>query len=115
MTNFDQYLKKKVKKYPGLRKELEKAERAWDIAFQIRELREKRGLTQTQLAALAGTSQPNIARIENADYQGYTLKTLDKVTQALKAQVEVIVIPEEKLKEHRRYFPKPVFALPLPA
>lgn len=114
-TNFDRYIQQKIKKYPPLRKELKKAERAWDIALQIRELREKRGLTQKQLAALAGTSQPNIARIENADYQSYTLKALDKATQALKARIDVVVVPEEKIEEHKKYFPRPVFAMPVSA
>lgn len=111
-TDFDQYVKETIKKYPSIKKELERAERAWGIAFQIKELRERRGLTQAQLAALAGISQPNVARIENADYQSYTLKTLEKVARALKAHVDVIVVPEEKIEEHRKYLPRPVFVLP---
>lgn len=111
-TDFDQYLEEITKKYPGIEKELGKAERAWDIAFQIKELREKRGLTQKQLAALSGTSQPNVARIENADYQSYTLKTLEKVTKALGAYIDVVVVPEEKIEEHRKHFPRPVFTIP---
>jgi transcriptional regulator with XRE-family HTH domain len=33
----------------------------------LKELREKKGLTQSQLAELAGTSQPQIRRLENGD------------------------------------------------
>jgi len=112
-TDFDQYIEETIKKHPSVKKELERAERAWDIAFQIKELRERRGLTQAELAGLAGISQPNVARIENADYQSYTLKTLEKVARALKAQVDVIVIPEERIEEHRRSLPRPVFAFPV--
>lgn len=111
-TDFDQYVEETIKKYPSIKKELGRAERAWDIAFQIKELREKRGFTQARLAALVGISQPNVARIESADYQSYTLRTLEKVARALKAQVDIIVVPEEKIAEHRKYLPRPVFVLP---
>ncbi len=111
-TDFDRYVEEITQKYPAVKKGLEKAERAWDIAFQIKELRERRGLTQKQLAILAGTSQPNVARIENADYQSYALKTLDKVARALDAYIDVVIVPEEKTEGHRKYFPRPVFAIP---
>lgn len=81
-----------LKQDPSLQEEFDKADRAWDIAFQIYDLREKAGLTQKQLAELVGTKQSNIARIENADYTGYTLKTLEKVAKALKAKLEVKII-----------------------
>ncbi|MBI2039447.1 helix-turn-helix domain-containing protein [Candidatus Microgenomates bacterium] len=73
--DFDRYLEKALKADLFLKEELEKADRAWDIAFQIYDLRKKAGLTQTDLAKLVGTRQSNIARIEDADYTGYTLKT----------------------------------------
>jgi predicted transcriptional regulator len=76
-----------------LKEEFEKAGRAWDIAFQIYDLRKKAGFTQAQLAKLVGTKQSNIARIESADYTGYTFKTLEKVTKALKAKLEIKIVP----------------------
>ncbi|MBI2334489.1 XRE family transcriptional regulator [Candidatus Daviesbacteria bacterium] len=91
--DFDRYLEKALKADPFLAEELEKADRAWDIAFQIYDLRKKAGLTQTDLAKLVGTRQSNIARIEDADYTGYTLKTLEKVTKALKAKLEIKIVP----------------------
>jgi DNA-binding XRE family transcriptional regulator len=78
---------------PSLKEEFEKADRAWDIAFQMYDLRKKAGLTQTQLAKLVGTKQSNIARIESADYTGYTLKTLEKVAKALQARLEIKIVP----------------------
>lgn len=83
-----------LKQDPTLKEEFEKANRAWDIAFQIYDLRRKSGLTQAQLAKLVKTSQSNIARIESADYTGYTFKTLEKVTKALKAKLEIRIIPQ---------------------
>lgn len=92
-TDFDQYVEEMIKKDPSLKGELEKADRAWNIAFQIYNLRQKAGLTQKQLAELVGTKQSNIARIESADYIGYTWKTLEKVTRALKARLEIRIVP----------------------
>jgi len=95
-TNFDKYIEAELKKHPSLKKEFEKADRAWDIALQLIALREKRNLTQKKLARLVGTSQSNIARLENADYQGYNLKTLEKVARALKARLDITFVPIEK-------------------
>ncbi len=94
-TNFDQYVEDMIKKHPSLKEGLKRADRAWDIAFQIMNLREKAGLTQKQLAELVHTKQSNISRIESADYTGYTWKTLEKITKALKARIEIKVVPIE--------------------
>lgn len=92
--DLDRSIEKVLKKDPSFAEELEKADQAWDIAFQIYDLRKKAGLTQTQLAQLVGTRQANIARVESADYTGYTLKTLEKVTKALKARLEVRIVSD---------------------
>ena len=92
--DLDRLTEKLLEQDPSLQEEFVRAEQAWDIAFQIRDLREQAGLTQKQLAELVGTKQSNIARIEDADYTGYTLKTLEKVTKALRARLEVRIVPE---------------------
>jgi transcriptional regulator with XRE-family HTH domain len=61
-----------------------------EIAMQIRALREERGyLTQATFAEHAGMQQSAVSRIENADYQGWTMKTLFKVANALDARLRV--------------------------
>lgn len=90
--DLDGTFEKILKENPSFSEEFEKADQAWDIAFQIYDLRKKAKLTQTQLAKMVGTRQSNIARIESADYTGYTLKTLEKVTRALKARLEIRII-----------------------
>ncbi len=92
-TDFDEYVEDMIKKHPSLKEGLKRANRAWDVAFQLISLREKAGLTQKQLAELVGTKQSNIARIESADYTSYTWKTLDKIAKALKARLEIKVVP----------------------
>ncbi|MBI3283087.1 helix-turn-helix transcriptional regulator [Candidatus Curtissbacteria bacterium] len=96
--DLDRYLEKAIKRDPSLKERLEKADRAWDIAFQVYDLRKKAGLTQAQLAKLVGTKQSNIARLESADYTAYTFKTLEKITKALKARLEIRIVPKTNSK-----------------
>lgn len=91
--DLDRTIGEALKREPSLKEKLEKAGQAWDIAFQIYDLRKKAGLTQKQLAEIVGTKQSNIARIESADYTGYTLTTLEKITKALRAKLEIKIIP----------------------
>ena len=98
--DLDRLTEKLLKQDPSFQEELDRADRAWDIAFQIHDLREQAGLTQKQLADLVGTKQSNIARIEDADYTGYTLKTLEKVANALKAKLEIKIVPQASGTAH---------------
>lgn len=91
--DLEKTIEKILKEDPSFKEKLDSAEKAWDIAFQIINLREQAGLTQKQLAELVGTKQSNIARLESADYTGYTFKTLEKITKALKAKLEIKIIP----------------------
>ena len=91
--DFDRTIEKILKEDPSFKEKLDRAGQAWDIAFQIINLREQAGLTQKELADLVGTKQSNIARLESADYTSYTLKTLEKVTRALKARLQIKIVP----------------------
>jgi transcriptional regulator with XRE-family HTH domain len=53
------------------------------IAVQLKKLREKSGLHQSELAAKANMAQPRIAVLENPDYDKYTLNTLKRLASAL--------------------------------
>jgi ribosome-binding protein aMBF1 (putative translation factor) len=59
------------------------------LAQRIVELREKRGLTQAQLADRVGTTQAGISRLENPNYRNYSLITLEKVANALGVRLKV--------------------------
>ena len=59
------------------------------VARLIYEARTKAGLTQKQLARLAETTQPVIARLEDADYEGHSLTMLRRIADALHQRVEV--------------------------
>jgi ribosome-binding protein aMBF1 (putative translation factor) len=63
------------------------------VAQIIYEARTQAGLTQQQLAELIGTKQPVIARLEDADYEGHSLLTLQRIAQALNQRVEIQLTP----------------------
>ena len=52
------------------------------VGKRIKELREKRGLNQAQLADEAGLTQSHISRLENAEHSATNL-TLGKIARAL--------------------------------
>jgi predicted transcriptional regulator len=55
----------------------------------IVQVRTEAGLTQKQLADLIHTSQPAIARLEDAEYDGQSLSMLQKIATALGRTVHV--------------------------
>ena len=59
------------------------------VARMIYEARMKAGLTQEQLAKRVGTTQPVIARLEDADYRGHSLTMLQRIADALNGQLEI--------------------------
>lgn len=72
------------------------------IAQMIYDARTKAGLTQRQLAERIATTQSVIARLENADYSGHSLKMLQRIATALDKQVDVRLSPRRKARRTRR-------------
>jgi ribosome-binding protein aMBF1 (putative translation factor) len=77
---------------PRLKRLLEEERQRVALGDLIRDLREKAGLTQAQLARKVHTSQSAIARIEDADYTGQKLGTIARVAAALGHRVEVNLV-----------------------
>ena len=73
---------------PARRRGYERAGRTIRLAMEIHELREKRGLSQRELAERLGTTQSAVARLEAGNVSP-SLPTLDKVAEAL--GVELVV------------------------
>lgn len=65
------------------------------VASGIKTLRRKRGKRQAELAAVTGTGQSAISRIEKADYDGWTFKTLLNIAEKLDAQLDISFRPIE--------------------
>ena len=74
-------------------KALEEARADDEVARKIFELRKKAGLTQAQLANMTGTTASVISRLEDADYEGYSLALLRRIAAALDKRVEIGVVP----------------------
>ncbi|MEZ2131880.1 MULTISPECIES: XRE family transcriptional regulator [unclassified Sinorhizobium] len=62
---------------------------------KLRELRERQGLSQQQLAELAGTSQPQIKRLETGDRK-LTKEWAERLAPHLQASPEVILFEREE-------------------
>ncbi len=58
------------------------------LEMDLRELRELRGATQTQLAELADMAQPEVSRLERRD--DYHVSTLRRVVEALGGELRII-------------------------
>lgn len=87
-------------KDPAVGKSFSEGLDAFRLAVKIAQLREKRGLTQTALAAEMHTSTPVISRLERGG--PCTTRTLQKVADALDAVLKIDLIPKEKLKKSRK-------------
>ena len=76
-------------KDPEFRKHYREERQSLKLAMKIIKLREKKGLSQQELAKLMGTSQQAISRIESGEYEGFTLKTLEKLAEATGTHLKI--------------------------
>lgn len=74
---------------PKLRQMIADATINAQVAEMLYQARTKAGLTQKQLADLAGTKQPVIARLEDADYNGHSLTMLQRIATAPNKRLEI--------------------------
>ena len=65
-----------------------------EIAQQIYKLREQAGLTQKEFADKVGMRQSVISRLEDADYCGYRVETLERIAQAMNQELHFHFVPE---------------------
>ena len=59
------------------------------VAQAIYDARKTAGLTQEELANLAGTKQPVISQLEDAAYEGHSLSMLKRIADALNQRLEI--------------------------
>lgn len=63
------------------------------LAEQIQAARQSAKLSQAGLAERIGTKQTGVARMERADYTGYTVTTLAKIAAATGSRLDVRLVP----------------------
>lgn len=76
------------------------------VPFQIRALMERRGLTQTELAARAGLSQPSISNLARPGKTKPSMRTLQRLADAFDCALMVKFVPfSELIDEAERFSP----------
>ncbi|HEU4641929.1 MAG TPA: helix-turn-helix domain-containing protein [Gemmatimonadaceae bacterium] len=77
---------------PGWSEAVQQARVGNDVAHAIHDLRKRHGLTQQQLAARVGTTQSVIARLEDAGYEGHSLRMLERIAAAVGSRLHIAFI-----------------------
>ena len=91
-ADIDACLKRKLQN-PEFRAAYDAEDKRIELALQIIKLRERRGMTQADLAKAIGTRQANVSRLERFD-TNLTLGTLEKVAQALGVNLQIDLVPK---------------------
>src|SRR5918994_3068516 len=74
---------------PPNRERVDEIKRTLELDVALNELRERRGVTQDQVAAELHTSRPNVSRIEHED--DVRMTTLRRYVMALGGELELVV------------------------
>ncbi|HEX4383307.1 MAG TPA: helix-turn-helix transcriptional regulator [Myxococcales bacterium] len=85
--SLDEFIEEQRVKDPEFRAEFDRLQ----LARTLKELREKKKMSQGKLAELAGTKQPNIARLESGKVIP-KLDFLEKVARALGGRLDVRIV-----------------------
>ena len=85
--SLDEFIVEHRAKDPEFRAEFDRLQ----LARTVKGLREKKKMSQVQLAALAGTKQPNIARLESGKVIP-KLDFLEKVARSLGGHLDVRIV-----------------------
>jgi predicted transcriptional regulator len=94
--NYNEF-KKELLKNPEVAQEYEALKPQFDMIRQYIELRNKRNISQAELAERIGTKQAAISRLEHG-YPNTTIGTWQKIAEALDAELEINIIPKECVK-----------------
>ena len=87
----DRYLKDNPQRKASVEAERVNAQ----VARMIHDLRNDAGFTQKELAQLVGTTQSVISRLEDADYEGHSLSMLNRIAEALKQKMSVVMTAKD--------------------
>lgn len=66
------------------------------LAVKLNELIEKRGLSQTEAAAITGMTQPKVSQVRRYKLQNISLERLMQALVSLDQQVEIVVRPARR-------------------
>lgn len=63
------------------------------MEYKIKELRERRRLSQSELAEMSGVSRPTIVRLESTEDVAISTRTLEKLAKALGVSIKTLFLP----------------------
>ena len=72
-----------------------------ELTRQIRNRIKTIGLTQTRAAERLGVSQPDISKLMNGLYTGYSVERLISLLNALEMDIDIVVRPTGRNRDHR--------------
>lgn len=61
----------------------------YEIGSRIKELRKDKGLTQENLATIAGISRITLGKLERGEVSSVSIKTLDILLDALSCEIDI--------------------------
>ncbi len=96
------WIDSRLKADPRLAREVDGILSEMRLEQDLAALREKRKLTQRQVAKLLGTSQPYVAKIESGRVRNLGIGTLVKYAQALGGTVSVQIKPRPAVARRAR-------------
>jgi DNA-binding XRE family transcriptional regulator len=73
---------------PPNRERVDAIKRGVEFEIALHEVRERRGITQEQVAERLGTSRPNVSRIEHED--DVRMSTMRRYVEALGGELEIV-------------------------
>ena len=82
-------------KDPEFREIWENSRMEYEILGQLTKLRKQRGLSQTELAKMAGSNQQIVSRVEKHEHSP-TLKTICSFVKALNAEIKIVPLAEDE-------------------
>ncbi|MBS2009584.1 MAG: helix-turn-helix transcriptional regulator [Cyanobacteria bacterium SZAS TMP-1] len=65
------------------------------IGQQIYDLRKEANLTQEELADMVGTTGSVISRLESAEYEGHSVKMLQRIAAALGKKITINIVDRD--------------------
>lgn len=70
-----------------------------DLAFEIKQIIEERGLTQNEAAEIMGVDQPKVSALVRYRLDGFSMERLYRFLNALGRDVEIVVKPKPKSRK----------------
>jgi transcriptional regulator with XRE-family HTH domain len=97
--NFVEVIRRELADNPTLAAAVDDERFRVNVGAEIFEARTHAGLSQKDLAELAGMQQSAIARLEDADYDGHSLKVLRRIADALGKRLHIAFVNQYPIVE----------------